>query len=135
MLTIKFLFLDQKAVLVYNKYLSSFFLLPPAVVVRGYILHCITVIVVQLPRRLLPFVVAASPGVPPRLSGGDLLRGQEGGEAALQQVRVPADGMPGVAVVGTLAVEAEVTRRGDKECLQQVPVRQGVYIPVKLIQI
>ena len=34
--------------------------------------------------------------------------------------------MGGVAVVGALAVEAEVARGGDEECFEQVALSQGV---------
>lgn len=54
------------------------------------------------------------------LSLGDLIGRQEGGEAPLQRVGVAADGVPRVAVVRALAVEAEVVGRRHEECLQDV---------------
>lgn len=57
------------------------------------------------------------------LSGGELLGGQEGGEAALEAVGVAADGVRGVAVVGALPVEAQVVRGRYEERLQQLAVR------------
>ena len=40
-----------------------------------------------------------------------------------------ADGVRGVAVVGALPVEAEVTRRRDEEGLQQLTLSQSVDVP------
>ena len=51
---------------------------------------------------------------------------QEGSKAPLQEVGAATDGVGGVAVVGALAVEAEVARGGDEECFEQVALSQGV---------
>ena len=95
-------------------------------VVRVYIFNSITVIVVQLPDRLPPFMVASSPGVPPCFPRRNVLRGEERGEAAFQLVGMAANGVAGVAVVGALPVEAQVPGRRDEEGLQQVPLRQRI---------
>ena len=63
------------------------------------------------------------------IPGRYLLAGQEGGKASLQRVRMAADGVRGVAVVGALPVEAEVTRRRDEEGLQQLTLSQSVDVP------
>ena len=64
---------------------------------------------------LLALVVRASPGVPPGLPFGQGQVGQEGGQRALDLVRLPAQGVLCGAVVRTLPVEADVVgcgRRG-----------------------
>ena len=66
----------------------------------------------------------------PGLTRHQALAGQEGSEADLQRVGAPADGVGGVAVVGTLAVKTEVTRGRYEECLQQVSLSQAVDISV-----
>ena len=71
-------------------------------------------------------MVAPAPGVPPDLARGELLVGQERGEATLQEVRRAADGVARVAVVGALAVEAEVPGRAHEERLEDVTVRHLV---------
>ena len=64
----------------------------------------------------------------PGLTRHEALAGHEGGEADLQRVGAATDGVGGVAVVGTLAVETEVARGRDEEGLQQVSLRQTVDI-------
>ena len=61
----------------------------------------------HLPARLLPL-------------------GKERGEGALQRVRVAADGVRGVAVVGALAVEAQVVGGRHEERLEQIVLRHLV---------
>ena len=102
--------------------------LPSAMVVRVYIFNSITVIVVQLPARLPPLMVTSPPGVPPSFPWRNFFWRQKRGEAAFKLVRVAADGVAGVAVVGALAVEAEVAGRRDEEGLQQVALRQRIQI-------
>ena len=69
---------------------------------------------------LLALVVRASPGVPPGLPFGQGQVGQEGGQRALDLVRLPAQGMLRRAVVRALPVEADVVgcgRRGGQQGL------------------
>lgn len=66
--------------------------------------------------------------MPPHLTGGQVLRWQERCERALQSVRVAADGVCSVAVVGALAVETQVIGRRHEEGLQQFSVSEGVQL-------
>ena len=71
-------------------------------------------------------MIAAPPGMPPDFPRHDALVGQEGGEAALEHIRSAADRVARVAVVGALAVEAQVPCRTDEEGLEDVAVRHLV---------
>lgn len=62
----------------------------------------------------------------PDLARSHFLGWQERCEGALQNIRVTADSMRCVTVVGTLAVETQVVGRGHEECLQKLSIRQGV---------
>ena len=73
-------------------------------------------------------MITPAPGMSPGLTRHEALAGHEGGEADLQRVGAATDGVGGVAVVGTLAVETEVARGRDEEGLQQVSLRQTVDI-------
>ena len=57
---------------------------------------------------LLAFVVGSSPGVPPGLALGESQVRQEGGQRALDLVWLTAQSMLSGAVVGTIAIEANV---------------------------
>lgn len=57
------------------------------------------------------------------LSRGQLLGGQEGGEATLQTVRTSADGVRRVTIVRALPMEAQVIRWGHEERFQEFTVR------------
>lgn len=59
--------------------------------------------------------VGADPGVGHGQPGGQVEGRQEGGEGALQQVRVAADGILGLAHVGALGKEAHVAGWRKKE--------------------
>ena len=72
---------------------------PPPPVVGADLLHNITVVGVILPRRLATLVVATTPRVTPRLPRHYGLARQEGGQAHLQGVGGPADGVRGITVV------------------------------------
>ena len=99
---------------------------PPAAVVGRHLLDEVAVLGVVLPGRLPPLVVAAAPGVAPRLARHHGLARQEGGQAHLQRVGRAADGVRGITVVGALAVEAEVARWRDEEGLEQISFRERV---------
>lgn len=60
------------------------------------------------------------------LSSRRLPLGQERGKGALQHVRVAANGVGRVAIVGALSVEAQIVRGRDEECLQQIILRHLV---------
>ena len=100
----------------------------PALVVGNDVLHCLAVVRLSFPPSLPPLVITPAPGMSPGLTRHDALAGHEGGEADLQRVGAATDGVGGVAVVGTLAVETEVARGRDEEGLQQVSLRQTVDI-------
>ena len=102
---------------------------PPALVVGTDVLDSLAVVLIILPLSFPSLVVAPPPRVPPGLPRDDGLAGEEGGQADLQHVGRAADGVGGVAVVGTLAVEAEVPRGRYEEGLEQVSLSQGVYLP------
>ena len=72
---------------------------PPPPVVGADLLHNITVVGVILPGRLATLVVAPAPRVTPRLPRHYGLARQEGGQAHLQGVGGPADGVRGITVV------------------------------------
>lgn len=91
-------------------------------------LYRVAVRLTGFPLGLEPLVVASSPGVSPDLPGDDVLVGQEGREAALEEIGVAAYGVRGVAVVRALAVEAQVTCRTHEEGLEDVPVGHLVYL-------
>ena len=99
-----------------------------ALVVGTDVLDCLTVVRLCLPPGLPSLVVTPAPGMSPGLPRHEALAGEEGREADLQQVGAAADGVGGVAVVGTFPVETEVTCRRDEESLQQVPLCQAVDI-------
>ena len=101
---------------------------PPALVVGTDVLDCLTVVRLSLPPGLPSLVVTPPPGMSPGLPGHEVLGGQEGGQADLQQVGAATDGVGGVAVVGTFPVETEVTSWRYEECLQQVSLSQAVDI-------
>ena len=100
-------------------------------VVWVYIFNMITEILVQLPARLMPLMVTSPPGRNPRFPWRNVFGRKKHGEAAFKLVRMAADGMAGVAVVSTYAMEAEVAGRGDEEGLQQVALGQWIQIPAK----
>ena len=66
--------------------------------------------------------------MPPCLPRDQGLAGQEGGQAHLQGVGGPADGVRGITVVGALAVEAEVARGGNEEGFEEVALGQGINV-------
>lgn len=72
---------------------------------------------------LLALVVGAPPRVPPGLPLGQGQVGQEGCQRALDLVRLPAQGMLRGAVVGALAVEADVVGWGGTGCRLPGPHR------------
>ena len=82
-----------------------------ALVVGTDVLDCLTVVRLSLPPGLPSLVVTPPPGMAPGLPRHEVLAGEEGGEADLQHVGAAADGVGGVAVVGTFPVETQVTRR------------------------
>lgn len=71
-----------------------------------------------LPLRLLPFVVAPSPGLP----RGDRFIWQKRGETPFEGVRIPTDRVSRVTVITALPMEADITGGTDEERLQQLPV-------------
>uniref|UniRef100_A0A182IR36 Uncharacterized protein n=1 Tax=Anopheles atroparvus TaxID=41427 RepID=A0A182IR36_ANOAO len=64
---------------------------PAALVVRRDVAHHRAVVSVRFPLRLPALVIRAAPRMSPHLALRVVLRGQEGGERALERVRVAAD--------------------------------------------
>merc|ERR1719233_2651005 len=74
-------------------------------------------------------MVAPPPRMSPSLPWCYRLGGKKSCKASLQHVWVATDGVGGVAVVRTLAMEAEVPSRGYEEGFEEISFSQGVDIP------
>lgn len=78
------------------------------------------------PLRFPALMIGSPPRVAPHLALRNALVRQESRIRSLQHVRVTADRMRRVAVVRTLAVEADVVARGHEESLEELSVNQRV---------
>jgi len=95
-------------------------------IIRVNVPNDITVIRIRFPLSLPPLVVAASPWVSPSFPWCDVFGGEKSSKASFQHVWAAADCVRRVAVVGALAVEAEVARWRDEESLEKISFGQRV---------
>ena len=80
----------------------------------------ITIVRIIFPLSFPPLVVTSPPRMSPSLPWRHRLGRKKSCKAALQHVWVATDGMRGVAVVRTLAMEAEVASGRDEEGFQEI---------------
>jgi hypothetical protein len=84
------------------------------------ILDNLTIVGIIFPLCFPPLVVASPPRMPPSLPWRHRLGRKKSCKTSLQHVRVSTDCMGSVAIVRTLAVEAEVASRGDEEGFEEI---------------
>ena len=86
-------------------------------VVWADIFDYITVIRICFPSCFPPFVIASSPRMSPSFPRHHGFTRKKCGKAPLQHVGAAADGVGGVTIIRTLAVEAQISCRRNEKCL------------------
>ena len=102
---------------------------PPSLIVRMNIPDNLTIVRIIFPLSFPSLVVTSPPRMSPSLPRRYRHGRKKGCKATLQHVRVAANGMRGVAVLGTVAMKAEVASGRDKECFKEITLCKGVDVP------